>query len=167
MTFGERLKKLRKEQGFTQDELADKLYVTRTAISKWETDRGFPNIDSLKQIATIFNMSVDELLAEEDIRNQKQQVEKVSKKLNKVAMVSYCLAALFVVLSLFIREWYIIVPLILCWLVGFVFSSFEKHDIQGMDKKKIIMNILIRVILFVLVISIVLLITMLPYNCNP
>ena len=77
MTFGEKLKKLRNDNGLTQDELAEKLYVTRTAISKWETDKGYPNIESLKAIATFFSITVDELLSSEEIlaiaeKNQKQ-----------------------------------------------------------------------------------------------
>lgn len=51
MTFGEKLKSLRQQNDMTQDELAERLYVTRTAVSKWENDRGFPGIDSLKQIS--------------------------------------------------------------------------------------------------------------------
>lgn len=46
--FSEKLKKLRQEQNLTQDDLADKIFVTRTAISKWETDNGYPSIENLK-----------------------------------------------------------------------------------------------------------------------
>lgn len=59
MTFGEKLKKLRIGNKLTQDELADKIFVTRTAISKWETDRGFPNMESLKMLCKVFNVSMD------------------------------------------------------------------------------------------------------------
>ena len=48
MNFSETLKKLRQEQNLTQDDLADKIFVTRTAISKWETDNGYPSIENLK-----------------------------------------------------------------------------------------------------------------------
>lgn len=77
MTFGEKLKALRTEKHLTQDELAEKLYVTRTAISKWETDKGYPGIESLKAIASFFSITVDELLSSEEIltiaeKNQKQ-----------------------------------------------------------------------------------------------
>ena len=51
MEFNEKLQKLRKEQNLTQEELAEKLFVSRTAISKWESGRGYPGIDSLKVIA--------------------------------------------------------------------------------------------------------------------
>ena len=51
MEFHEKLQALRKRKGITQEELASALYVSRTAISKWESGRGFPNIDSLKSLA--------------------------------------------------------------------------------------------------------------------
>ena len=63
MTFGEKLKKLRTEAHLTQDELAEKLCVSSTAISKWESDRGYPNIESLKAIAGFFSVTLDELLS--------------------------------------------------------------------------------------------------------
>ncbi len=51
MEFNEKLQELRKQKGLTQEELAKVLYVSRTAISKWESGRGYPNIDSLKAIS--------------------------------------------------------------------------------------------------------------------
>ena len=67
MTLGEKLKKLRADKGLTQEELAEKLYVTRTAISKWESNRGYPNIDALKAISKFFSVSVDELLSSNEL----------------------------------------------------------------------------------------------------
>ena len=61
MDFSEKLQNLRKQHGLTQEELAAKLFVSRTAISKWESGRGYPNIDSLKEISKFFSVSVDEL----------------------------------------------------------------------------------------------------------
>ena len=63
MEFNQKLQTLRKQRGLTQEELAAALYVSRTAISKWESGRGYPNIDSLKAIATFFAVSVDDLLS--------------------------------------------------------------------------------------------------------
>ena len=51
MTFGEKIRKLRTDNQMNQDELAEKLFVTRTAISKWETGKGYPSIDSLKPVS--------------------------------------------------------------------------------------------------------------------
>ena len=67
MEFNEKLQELRKRKGLTQEELAEFLYVSRTAISKWESGRGFPNIESLKAISTFFSVSLDELLSGEEI----------------------------------------------------------------------------------------------------
>ena len=54
MEFNKKLQELRKQKGLTQEELAEKLFVSRTAVSKWESGRGYPNIDSLKEIARFF-----------------------------------------------------------------------------------------------------------------
>lgn len=56
MEFNEKLQELRKQKGLTQEELAEALYVSRTAISKWESGRGYPNIDSLKAISNYFSL---------------------------------------------------------------------------------------------------------------
>ena len=85
MTFGEIIKKLRTDKGLTQDELAEKIYVTRTAISKWESGRGFPNIESLKAISKYFSVSLDELLSGEEIlaiaENDNKQKERTLRDL--------------------------------------------------------------------------------------
>ena len=80
MTFGEKLKSLRTDKSLTQDELAEKLYVTRTAISKWESDRGYPNIESLKQIAKFFSVTVDELLSGDELLTIAEQDNKQKEK---------------------------------------------------------------------------------------
>ena len=67
MDFSEKLQNLRKQKGLTQEELAAKLFVSRTAISKWESGRGYPNIDSLKEISKFFSVSVDELLSSDEL----------------------------------------------------------------------------------------------------
>ena len=67
MEFNQKLQELRKKKGLTQEELATSLYVSRTAISKWESGRGYPNIDSLKMIAKFFSLTVDELLSSSEI----------------------------------------------------------------------------------------------------
>ena len=67
MEFGEKIQKLRSENKWTQEQLAEKLYVSRTAVSKWESGKGYPNIDSLKDIAKLFNITIDELLSNEEI----------------------------------------------------------------------------------------------------
>ena len=67
MEFGQKLQELRKQKGMTQEELAQALYVSRAAVSKWESGRGYPNIDSLKAIAKFYSVTVDALLSGEEI----------------------------------------------------------------------------------------------------
>ena len=67
MDFGEKLKALRTERGLTQEQLAARLYVSRTAVSKWETGGGSPNLDSLQAVARRFDVSVDDLLSTDDL----------------------------------------------------------------------------------------------------
>lgn len=67
MEFNEKLQELRKNRGLTQEELAEILYVSRTAISKWESGRGYPNIESLKDISEFFSVSIDDLLSGEKL----------------------------------------------------------------------------------------------------
>lgn len=64
MMFGEKLRKARLEAGYTQEELAATLTVSRSAIAKWEGDRGLPDISNMKAIAEALNVSVDFLLDE-------------------------------------------------------------------------------------------------------
>lgn len=67
MEFHEKLQELRKQKGMTQEELARQLYVSRAAVSKWESGRGYPGIDSLKAIASCFSTTVDALLSSDEI----------------------------------------------------------------------------------------------------
>lgn len=66
MEFNERLSELRKQRGLTQAELAERLFVSRTAVSKWESGRGYPSIDSLKAISRLFSVTLDELLSSDE-----------------------------------------------------------------------------------------------------
>ena len=61
MTFGKYISHRRKEMQMTQEELATKLHVSKSAIAKWETDGGIPDRDNLKKLAKVMKVSVDEL----------------------------------------------------------------------------------------------------------
>lgn len=64
MTFGEKLFKLRKEKGLSQEALAEQLNTTRQAISKWENNQGYPETEKLLMLSNIFEVQVDSLLKE-------------------------------------------------------------------------------------------------------
>ena len=73
MTFGEKIQKLRKEAGMSQEELSYQLEVSRQAISKWERDNGYPETEKIVRMSKLFNVSLDYLLNEED--TQKPEVD--------------------------------------------------------------------------------------------
>jgi transcriptional regulator with XRE-family HTH domain len=81
MEFHEKLQELRKRKGLTQEELAEALYVSRTAISKWESGRGYPNIDSLKAIAKFFSVTIDALLSGEELLTIAEEDQKQKESL--------------------------------------------------------------------------------------
>ena len=80
MELNKKLQELRKSKGMTQEELAEVLYVSRTAISKWESGRGTPSIESLKQISAFFSVSIDDLLSAEKILSLAEQEHKVNQQ---------------------------------------------------------------------------------------
>ena len=93
MEFNEKLQELRKNKGLTQEELAESLYVSRTAVSKWESGRGYPNIESLKELSRFFSASIDELLSGEKLLF-------IAEKENKTNIKNIC-ELLFSVVDLF------------------------------------------------------------------
>ena len=85
MTIGEKLSKLRKENGYTQEGLAEKLNVSRQAISKWEADGAFPETDKLIALSKIYNCSVDYLLGNEfyEVKVEEEKVDLEKEKVEK------------------------------------------------------------------------------------
>ena len=67
MEFSEKLQELRKSRSMTQEELAEALFVSRTAVSKWESGKGYPNIDSLKAISRFFSVTIDDLICSDEM----------------------------------------------------------------------------------------------------
>ena len=100
MEFNEKLQELRKQRGLTQEELAEKLYVSRTAISKWESGRGYPNIESLKAIAKFFSVTVDELLSSGEVLTIAEEDNK--RKENHFYDLIYGLLDLCIAMLLFL-----------------------------------------------------------------
>ena len=113
MEFHEKLQELRKTRGLTQEELAEALYVSRTAISKWESGRGYPSIDSLKEISNYFSVTIDELLSSEKLLS-------IAEKENESKLRSICdlLFGLFDVCSFVL----IVLPIYPNEVDGFVYS---------------------------------------------
>lgn len=103
MEFNEKLQELRKQKGLTQEELAESLYVSRAAISKWESGRGYPNIDSLKEISRFFSITIDDLLSGSEILSiaEEDQKQKNSLLLDLVFGLLDLSVSMFLFLPLF------------------------------------------------------------------
>ena len=83
MEFHEKLQELRKNRGLTQEELAEAIFVSRTAVSKWESGRGYPNIDSLKELSAFFSVTIDDLLSSDTLLS-------IAEKENKSNIQNIC-----------------------------------------------------------------------------
>jgi len=103
MEFGEKLQKLRKSKGLTQEDLAEALYISRTAISKWESGRGYPNIESLKQLSGYFSVTIDDLLSGEKLISIAEQENRanVQKIYNGLFGMTDVLSFLLIALPLY------------------------------------------------------------------
>lgn len=69
MTLGGKIREARRKSGFSQEQLAEKMSVSRSAVAKWETDKGLPDVGNLKVLARLLNVSVDQLLDEGETSN--------------------------------------------------------------------------------------------------
>lgn len=144
MEFNEKLQQLRKQNHLTQEELAEKLYVSRTAISKWESGRGYPSIDSLKQISREFAISIDDLLSGEELISlaETDQAEKTRSICDLVFGILDCMVAILLFLPFFGQQGvemieavsllnltdqpgYLLIPYFLCVIMTTVYGIAE------------------------------------------
>lgn len=104
MEFHERLAKLRKDKGVTQDEVADYLHISRQAISKWELGLSEPSLYDVKQLAAFFDVSIEELIGDEkkkDVSSFKERTKKVTDIISIIISVAFILFSLFVYIFAF------------------------------------------------------------------
>lgn len=157
MEFSERLQKLRTQRNLTQEQLANQLFVSRTAISKWETGRGTPNLDSLQAIAKLFGVSLDELLSTEEVvvmakNENKRNTEQILCYIDSVLNLMSVFGFLLPMYKVFKNNVYYCVPLyqysgfmhktifiiqsaiLLCGVLGLIFQWKEKEKIYNFVK---------------------------------
>ncbi len=96
MEFGTRIKKYREHINLSQEELANKIYVSRQTISNWENDKCYPDINSLKLLSSIFDTSIDDLI-EEDIERMKKQVNESERKEYSMLSAFFSVGFLFMI----------------------------------------------------------------------
>lgn len=152
MTFGQKLKKLRSENNLTQEQLADMIFVTRSAVSKWETDSGYPGIDSFKAISGLFGVSIDELISDDDIKNKKLLDDKKARKFYFAAMAFLCLSATFALLAYFLKNRYLSAVGV-CGIIGYaVFALLSKPGYRRLrERKKTAAYVVSRCAIFIII----------------
>ncbi|MEF9968355.1 MAG: helix-turn-helix transcriptional regulator, partial [Longicatena sp.] len=94
MKFNEKLLQLRKEKGYSQEELAQKLGVSRQAISKWEVSDSYPEMENILEICKLFDVSMDYMLKEGVMRDKNDDVSNQSKKYGFMLGTIICIIGL-------------------------------------------------------------------------
>jgi len=131
MTLGEKIKKLRKQKGFSQEVLAEKVTVTRQTISKWELGQSLPDLDFIAQLSDIFNVSSDYLIRDEMIEPDelpyKKRSYRLSEKGKHIVLGIVSIAALIAVYVCLICDyftaeglswsWIAVASILAAWLV--------------------------------------------------
>ena len=144
MEFCDKIKKIRTDNNLTQEQFAEKLYVSRTAVSKWESGKGYPSIDSLKYMSKLFNISIDDLLSSEEILDIAEQ-----DKQQKIKKNNGFIFGAFDLLSLFM----IILPLYVFTVNNYIYSVslfatlFAKNDLLNYIKISYLVSYIILFII--------------------
>ncbi|WP_270330419.1 helix-turn-helix domain-containing protein [Lapidilactobacillus dextrinicus] len=97
--IGQRIKQARNDQNLTQQELADKISISRSAVSNWESERNYPDLDSIVLLSDVLNISLDQLLREDSIMVKEVSSEQRKGKRRKIYL--RILLPLFILLLLF------------------------------------------------------------------
>ncbi len=153
--FGDKLKKLRTDNNLTQEELAGKIMVTRTAVSKWETNKGYPSIDSLKELSNLFGISIDELISDEDVQSKRLLDEAESRKFYFGAIVFLGIATASALIAYFMKLPYLNYISAVGVIGYLVMAYFAKPKYKRLDAKKVIVPYIISRLIVLAVIIIV------------
>lgn len=138
MELSAQIKKYRNNLDLSQEELAEKIYVTRQTISNWENNKNYPDIHSLLLLSSLFNISLDQLI-KGDINIMKEEINKADiQKFNRYGVIFTLLLALLMVsivpLTVFLGYWGLIISAILFVITMYVALIIEKYkknnDIQ-------------------------------------
>ncbi len=134
MEVGTQIKKYRSNMGISQEELAEKVYVSRQTVSNWETGKNYPDIHSVLLLSSVFNVSLDQLI-KGDVEIMKKEIKETEiKKLNKYAGI-YAVFLVLTVISLvpFIAfmDWYGMIP----WSVVYAIAGYFAFKVDKVKKE--------------------------------
>ncbi len=153
MELSEKLVKLRKQSGMTQEELAAKIFVTRTAVSKWENGKGYPAIDSLKLLSSVYGVSLDELISDDDVIAALNAKKRRSRIFYWCAVACLIAAALFAVTGAAVKVVWLFIPSAIA-VAGYVtFGFLTNRRVSGMSRAEFVRFIVCRAIVLAIVVA--------------
>lgn len=134
MEVGTQIKKYRSNMGISQEELAEKVYVSRQTVSNWETGKNYPDIHSVLLLSSVFNVSLDQLI-KGDIEIMKKEIKETEiKKLNKYGSI-YAVCLILAVISLVpfiaLMDWYGLIP----WSVVYAIAGYFAFKTEKVKKE--------------------------------
>lgn len=121
MKISEKIKEIRNNEKLTQEQFAEKIYVSRNSVAKWETNRGYPDIQNLITISEKFNISLDELIKEDSKVKNKVLAESSSKKWH-ILVILYLIAIIIYIFYFLIFH--------KIFMIGFLVSTFFMLGIE-------------------------------------
>ena len=113
MNFSEKIKKIRKSKNLTQEQFAEIIYVSRNAVAKWETNRGYPDIQNLITISEKFNISLDELVKEDSKIKNKIISDSLYKRWNYLVILYLLAIIIYILFFIFVHK---------IFMIGFLIS---------------------------------------------
>lgn len=135
MRLGERLKEYRNQEGLSQEQLAEKLNVSRQAVTKWENDKGIPDIDNLIVISDELNLSLDELLKGNENVKEKIISDSSAKKWH-ILVIVYLVAIIAYITYFAIRHKIFMIGFLIAtlFMLFFEIRIFIKEKIYSQKK---------------------------------
>ena len=135
MRLGERLKEYRNQEGLSQEQLAEKLNVSRQAVTKWENDKGIPDIDNLIVISDELNLSLDELLKGNENVKEKIIFDSSAKKWH-ILVIVYLVAIVVYIAYFAIRHKIFMIGFLIAtlFMLFFEIRIFIKEKIYSQKK---------------------------------
>ncbi|MBR3613591.1 MAG: helix-turn-helix transcriptional regulator [Clostridia bacterium] len=138
MKFNEKLMKLRKEKGLSQEEFGNLLDVSRQSVSKWELGQAQPDVDKIKKICEFYNISFDYLLNDNIDENEKVKLEELSKNIEKISgRVETKKSNKLIIIFQFILFIILFVYIMSCVFKAIVFFNIiARNDINNIESYK-------------------------------
>lgn len=121
MNISEKIKQIRNNENLTQEQFAEKIFVSRNAVAKWETNRGYPDIQNLITISEIFSISLDKLVKEDNNVKNKIIAESSSKKWHFLVILYLIAIIMYIVYFLAFHK---------IFMIGFLISTIFMLGIE-------------------------------------